>query len=260
MAPLLFVWSPRRWRVALGFGIVAALMLLPFVAAPRGLYESVLGYHSERGIEIGSIWGAAMLAGDRLGATANLAVDFGAFEVSNSLSDTMVTASNLLAAAGLAAGTYLAWRLRKESLGRLSLVMLATMAFLVGIGKVYSAQYVVWLVALGAAALTLAPRRTRPAALVLVALPALTYWYFPVRYLQLVQLRDWPSILVLLVRDLVTLVVAGLALWGALTRRAGSDEDVATLQEDVGSAALIDAEDTDVVPAGSRREHDVEPV
>jgi hypothetical protein len=262
MLPPLFAWSPKRWRVVASFAMVGVLMLMPFIAAPRGLYDSVLGYHSKRGIEIGSLWGGLLMVGEKLGGEISLRIEFGAYEVHGGPADAFVTLSTLLAVVALAGGTWLAWRLRDRPLADLSLVLLGTMALLVGLGKVYSAQYVVWLVALGAVAAALAGSRARAAVLVLATLPVLTYWYFPVRYIELVELHDSTSIAVLMARNLLTLAVAGLALWaGTRALRGGSidavssadgvgrsDDDVTALQEEVGPDALVDGEHADVVP------------
>jgi hypothetical protein len=260
LAPL-FAWSPKRWRVVVGFGVVGVLMMMPFIAAPKGLYDSVLGYHLERNIEIGSLWGGLLMLGEKFGLDISLAIEFGAYEVHGGPADLFDTLSTLLAVVSLGLGTWFAWRLRDRPLADLSLVLLGTMGLLVAVGKVYSAQYAVWLLALGAAATALAGVRARPSVVVLATVPVLTYWFFPVRYIQLVELHDSTSVAVLMARNLLTLVVAVLALWAgtsALRRGSGSvegrgavsDHDAAALQEDVRARALVDGEDADVVSAG----------
>jgi hypothetical protein len=216
LAPLAFIVSPRRRTVVLGFAVVTALMLLPYIGVPRGLVDSVFGYHGDRGVQVESLWGSLVLLGDHLGYDSGVAFQFGAMDVYGPAVNTFKSLSNVLALAGVLFGCFAAWRwARRDSAPDLALAMFGTLALTTAVGRVYSPQYTVWLLGVGAAALALNGRRVRWPFGALVAVVALTAWIFPPLFSPILGNELW-AVLVLLTRNLLTLavgVLAFLALW-----------------------------------------------
>lgn len=211
LAPLAFIVAARRRLVVYGFAMVVVLMALPYLGVARGVFDSVFGYHGDRGVQIESLWGSLTLLGGHLGFDSGVAFQFGAMDVYGSPVDAFKTLSNVLAAAGLLFGAYAAWRwARRDSAPDLALAMFATLALTTGVGRVYSPQYTVWLLGVGVAALSLAGRRARWPFAVLVAVVALTAWIFPPLFHPLLDNELW-AVMVLLTRNALTLTVAVLA-------------------------------------------------
>jgi hypothetical protein len=104
--------------------------------------------------------------------------------------------------------------------------MFGAMSLLVGVDRVYSPQYLVWVIALGAIAMALTPRLAAPAVAVLAVTTFLSHLEFPVWFWDLLFYDKGGALVVLVVRDVLTLVVGGLALWA--WRQAAREEIVLT--------------------------------
>jgi hypothetical protein len=102
--------------------------------------------------------------------------------------------------------------------------MFGAMSLLVGVDRVYSPQYLVWVIALSAIAMALTPRLAAPAVAVLAVTTVLSHLEFPVWFWDLLFYDKGGALVVLVARDVLTLVVGGLALWA--WRRAGREEIV----------------------------------
>ena len=129
----------------------------------------------------------------------------------------------------------MAWRTGRGDVRRLSLLAFATMAMLVGLGRVYSPQYLLWLISLGGVALTFLPRQTRWAIGLLAATVVLTHIEFPYWYFAALEDRETVPIVVLLVRNLLTIgvgIAAFVGWWAAGPRKTvstpGDSEEVTT--------------------------------
>lgn len=225
LAPVAFIVAPRRRQVVFGFAVVSALMLLPYVGVVRSLTDSVLGYHGDRGVQVESLWGSLVLLGDHLGYDAGVAFQFGAMDVYGPSVNLFKSLSNVLAVAGVAFGCFAAWRwARRGDAADLAVAMFGTLALTTGVGRVYSPQYTVWLLGVGVAALCLAGRRVRSSAVALVVVVALTAWIFPPLFSPILGNELW-AVLVLLARNLLTLVVGALA-FVTLARGADAHDDL----------------------------------
>jgi hypothetical protein len=166
-------------------------------------------YHSQRGIQLETLWSNAELLlawPTRLHVTTAHA--YGAFELASSLTNPLrllATVAQLVGLAGLYA--VFAWRGRRDAAPtqRASALLLASMAavviFIIA-GKVFSPQYLIWLIPLvvlvpGAAGLRLIK-------VCLLAL-ALTQVLFPYAYHLLVIRSPW-GVAALTVRNAALLV------------------------------------------------------
>lgn len=216
LLPLLFFVAPRdRRRLLVGsFAGVLALAVLPFVNVLPGLYHSVIGYHTERGVQAESLWGAALLGARWLSAyPVAVVASHRAWDAVGPSSDLLKTISNGLSLAVVGLAVALAWRMRIGDLRRLSLLAFGVMSLLVGVGRVYSPQYIMWLIALGAAAMAMAPRRATPAVAVLAVTTGLAHLEFPVWFWDALFYNKGGALVVLLVRDVLTVGVGLLALY-----------------------------------------------
>ena len=220
LLPLFFV-APRERRRALvgGFAAVIAVAILPFVFALPDVYRSVIEYHTGRGVQAESIWGAGLLVARRLADyPVDIVASHRAWDAASALTGTLKLASNVLSLVAIVGVVVMAVRTRVGQLARASLLQLGLLSVLVGVGRVYSPQYVIWLIALGAIAMALAPRAAAPAVAVLAVTTVLAHLEFPVWFWDLLFYDKGGALIVLVVRDVLTLVVGLLALWAWRSR------------------------------------------
>jgi len=216
--PLLFFVAPRdRRRVLVGaFAGVVALAVLPFVNYLPGMYESVIGYHTKRGVQAESLWGAGLLAARFLWDYPVVIVSsHRAWDAVAPTSAQLKSISNDLSLAVVFGAVVLAARGRVGDLRRASLLAFGTMSLLVGVGRVYSPQYVMWLIGLGAVAISMAPRRAAPAVAVLAVTTVLAHLEFPVWFWDALFYQKGGAIIDLCVRDVLTVAIGVMALWAA---------------------------------------------
>jgi hypothetical protein len=224
VAPLFALDLLRRrgWRAALlgglWFSLCVALLFLPaLIASPSGLWH-MFSYHSQRGIQIESLWANGEMLLARVSSfhvvTAHA---FGAFETVSSWTPRLRMIATLTQLVGLA-GVYalFVWRERPHppATHLLLAITAATVVFIIG-GKVFSPQYFIWLIPLG----VLLPGAAGLRALKVFMLTlALTQVLFPYGYHQLV-IESAFGLGLLTLRNLVLLVwvwqLAGLFVRGA---------------------------------------------
>ncbi|HSC51962.1 MAG TPA: glycosyltransferase 87 family protein, partial [Gaiellaceae bacterium] len=205
---LWFAWrraGARRAGVGLGvLVLVAAAVIAPFAAyAPHGVYES---FHAQatRGLQIESLGASVLLVLDRLGLYhARVVETFGVAgrNLSGDSADAVAAALLALEALAVVAVWWLYAR-TQESRARLPLAFAAAVAGFLAFTKVFSPQYLVWLLPL-----VLAGGGAVATALLAIALVLAQVWFF--HYHALFRL-EWP-VWLLLVRNL-----AMVALYGVL--------------------------------------------
>jgi hypothetical protein len=218
LLPVLLAAAPRgkrRW-VLVGAAGVVAVTLVPFLLSLPDVWSSVVSYHSKRGVQSESTWGSVLLLAHRWNHyPTEIVVAFGAYDVKAGLAPLLKTISNITAVIAFAALSALAWR--RPSQGdarRLTLLALAAMSLFISFGRVYSPQYLTWIIALAAGALTFAPRTARPAAVVLAMVVVLAHVEFPFWFWDLVYDEKGGALAVLLVRNVLTVAIGVLALRG----------------------------------------------
>jgi uncharacterized membrane protein len=208
------VWrraGPRRAGLAVGvLALVAATVVAPFAAyAPHGVFESFRS-QAERGLQIESLGAALLLVLDRLGVYDAAVVRTSGVagrELAGGVPDAL--AGVLLALEALAVVTvWLLYARARDARERLPLAFAAAVAGFLAFTKVFSPQYLVWLLPLVVVA-------GGPAALVLAATATVLaqVWFF--HYAALFRLA-WP-VWLLLTRDLVV-VALYLVLVASLAR------------------------------------------
>ena len=201
----------RVVRLGLSVVVAVAVVMLPLaILAGRDAF-AFIGYQVARPLQIESIGGGlTVLAGLVQGRPAEMSFDYSAVNVQGPLPRAILAALPIITAAAFGGLAWIGWRrvrLERSVLGAVlpaTIVALATASILVLLvtSKVFSIQYVVWLVPFAA---LLTGRRFWLAA----AVVALTIPIHPLLYGDLVK-QDALPILVLNLRNLL---VVALTAW-----------------------------------------------
>jgi uncharacterized membrane protein len=234
LAPLFLIdlLARRGYRAALTGGLQLAgwclVWFLPaLLASPDGLRRA-LTYHGQRGMQIESLYANGLLlvnhtTGFRVG-TDNV---FGAFEAISAWTDELKVISVFVQVLAVCAVYILyAWQssFTPDPAGatgwahRLALAATLTVAVFIATGKVFSPQYLIWLMPLVVILPGLTGRRAIAAFLGVLLL---TQILFPYAYDTLLD-REWLGILLLTARNLLYLALV--ALLASALVRVTSDE------------------------------------
>lgn len=215
-APMLaLLWfAPRDDGRVIRFGLATvltiALGLLPFVALAGTETFVFLAYQSLRGLQIESIGGGLVLLGGLVGGVpVGTDAPFKAIEVARPQAGLFLAVLPIVAIVGFTVLTWLGWRRARaelETIGRVRPATIVTLAgaavmVLLDTSKVFSIQYIVWVVPFAA----LLPGRKFWLA---AAIVALTIPIHPLLYEQLID-QEALSVLILNLRNgmLVALTV-----------------------------------------------------
>jgi hypothetical protein len=200
----IYVWrraGPRRVAAALGvFLAVAAAVVVPFAALDLHGVASSFRSQAERGLQVESLGASVLLAADRLGLYHARVVEttgVAGRNVSGSVPHAVSVATIVLEALAVLT-VWLLYARARDTRARLPLAFAAAVAGFLAFTKVFSPQYLVWLVPL----VVLAGSWTA-VSLTAVSLVLAQVWFF--HYHALFRLA-WPTWL-LLVRDLLVLAV-----------------------------------------------------
>jgi hypothetical protein len=220
LLPVAYVASSRRRRLMTGAAVLLVIGLIPFVATPRGLFQSVLGYHLERGIEIESVWGLILLTAARAGHPIEFRFDFESLNIVSSVSSTMELAAGVLGLSAVLGGMWMAARMSPQDRERhLSSLMFATLTGVVAVATVLSPQYILWLIAVGAAAGCSPDSPVRRLVFVLAPICVLTQTIYPFLFDRLAAGEPLP-IALLGIRNLL-LLAAGFGAFFLIWRTMG---------------------------------------
>jgi len=195
IVPALAALRSGRLRLVAGAGLVVVATLLPFAGVLPALGDTVLGYHAARGLQVESSWAVPLLIAGALGAEVSVPFSFGAFHVQAAGADILEGIAVLGTGLALAAGTVLALRAaatRDDRGPSLADVLFTTLALLVATSSVFSPQYLLWLLALGGAALAVPTSPLRKTVLLLLPVAALTQLVYPLLYDPLLRLEPLP--------------------------------------------------------------------
>jgi hypothetical protein len=217
------VWRERGRREALlaasAGGAVVAACFAPFVAlAPHGVWASLHG-QATRPLQIESL-GASLLLG------AHQAFGYGLSQAASHGSDNLVGAlparvasAQGLAAAGVLVTLWIAYARGPADRDRLLRYAAAAVCAFVALGRVFSPQYLMWLVPLVP---LVRGRRGQVASGLFLAAMVLTQLWFPYRYLRLVYGLDPRASWLVLARDLALVLLLGVLAWPERRRRLGA--------------------------------------
>jgi hypothetical protein len=213
----------RLLRFGFATGLTVALGLLPFLAVAGTDALSFLGYQAQRGLEVESIGaGVVLLDGLARGQPVEMHSPFKAVEVFGPLAQSWLGLLPAMTLAGYGALAVAAWRAVRLDLAlagrvgtdRLTTVAGASVMVLLLTSKIFSIQYIVWLVPFAA----VLPRRKfwLAAAIVVLTMPI-----HPFLFAGLVAQEPLP-ILVLNLRNALLLALTLwvlVDLWRGRTRR-----------------------------------------
>lgn len=221
--PIAFA-AARRRQILVGAAVVTFLFLVPYLGFLGDVYRNVLGYHTERGIQIESLWGFGQLAASKFTQGVGINFTFGALHVDSGAAPFLKALSQALSLGFVAAGVWLAhraWRAGRDASGpELAGIVFMTMAGTLAVGSVFSPQFMLWLGAAAAAAVCDRTTWLRIPALAVLPAALMTQLIYPFFYGRLVAV-EIPALVLLASRNFLVLFVAVEALL-ALRRRASA--------------------------------------
>jgi hypothetical protein len=223
LLPAIALAAPRRWKPLAAAVAVGAVFLVPFLGDLPDLSDQVAGYHLGRGVHAESLWGSlALVARVLFGVSVGIVGAFGAVDIVSSFDGSIKILTNV-AALGVLADSALAAtrRVRRGDGAHVVLVVGGALILLTAVGRVFSPQYLVWLVAAMAAGLAIAPRALRWAALLLALTNLLAHLIYPVWFYDYLAVKGW-AVGVGTARNLA-LLGAGLLAVRAAWRYEGSE-------------------------------------
>jgi hypothetical protein len=204
----------QRWRIAWSATLVVVVTVLAVLAIGGAKHgQDTFSRHADRGLQVESLVATPVVVAQRAGAAVDISFhrSSGSWDVTGTGASAALTASSVLTLLALTLIGWLVWRVRREP--ELWLDLCATSLLLLAVtGKVLSPQYVVWLLALLAAALC---RRGSPlvAPASLVAGSAvLGQVVFPAYYFDLVNGGGTVVVVALALRNLALAVATALAV------------------------------------------------
>ena len=216
LAPLalLWVWRTRGERVAAGWatGLVAvdAACFLPFaVLSPAGLRAS---FHAQlaRPLQLESLGSALLIAVHHLAGThLTVVTRFGSQNPSGGGVHALGVASTVVSAVAVT-GIWLLFENGPATGERLVAHSAAAVAVLLAFGRVFSPQFLIWLVPLVP---LVRGRRGIGAGVLLAAALALTQAWFPRHYWPLARNLAPTQSWLLLIRDLAVVALAAVLAW-----------------------------------------------
>jgi uncharacterized membrane protein len=205
----------RIWQGILVFIATSMVVVLPFIAADPGGLLSFMDYHTERGMQLESTYSSFTLIAGKLGwISTQLGFSAGSWNITGPLADTLSTLSTVTLLFFLLMSYWFIYsriqpgNSRILDLGTYSLLAIAV--FLIS-NKVLSPQYLIWLIPL----IPLMCGMRYTIWVVFAVIGALTYYIFPLHYVELIYLETWP-IAILLVRNILLIlltVLVGVSLY-----------------------------------------------
>lgn len=214
IAPVFLIYYLRNrqykylWSGIIAFAVVCLLIATPFLTIGQDAIRNLISYHAQRGLQIESTYSAFLLAADKLGLTSvSLVFNFGSWNLDGPLANMLAKLSTyLLAIFLLLVYWFIYSRMRpgKSQFTRLGAYSLLVITTILIASKVFSPQYLIWLVPLFALLLN----RWRYTILItFIFVGGLTYCIFPVYYLYLLSLNSW-LVAGLLIRDILLILLA----------------------------------------------------
>jgi len=231
LLPLAWLASPPKARPRLLMAFVATiaatvLIVLVFVGGnPVEMFRDSLWTHAGRGLHIESTWGSFLLIADRFGFSTTIDSTLFTLHFSGGITSILRPLALILSVGAVALGT-VATPTDDDGSG-LALASFGTLALLLGVGTVFSPQFVIWLIALGS--ITVCARRPGigVAVWLLVPIVVMTQFVYPYQYHRILAGDGW-GLAVLAGRNLLVLLAGILAL-AAILRQQGPANRVARL-------------------------------
>ncbi len=231
--PLLFIATPFRKWLRTGLGFVAGLVVstaVPLVGLGWHLFRSNLYYlryyHTNRGVQVESLWsGITMLERQlRFGWASRFVFYAGSYENTN-VPRNIILVSVAFTCLALLAVLFFAWQKSQKGKRDFGLPLILTLLFLIGLGTVFSPQYLIWVIPL--IFVWLWDERTvdwlHLAILVVTcAIASMTRWIYPLHYQEFLDQRHLSMTLLLNVRNVSVFALSGLLVWAWLMNSRAS--------------------------------------
>jgi len=182
LLPAIALTARRAGRFVLGLAALLAAVMVPFAVSFGDLWNDVVGYHWGRGLQLESSWAAVLQIAGHFGHDVALRGASGGIEITSAVAPALKTAGLVISMLVLAAGTVAIVRAEDED-RHAGLYGLA--ALLIGVGTVLSPQFILWLLALGAAAVCVAPPNYRTPILAVLPIAFATQLIFPAMWISL---------------------------------------------------------------------------
>lgn len=219
--PVTLSVAPPKKRLMSCLGALWVVVpLIGFGDSLDDVARSVFGYHAHRSIQIESTWATPLLIAMRHGYDSMITLSFGAFHIEGGIAPSVKVLANICSAL-VALGT-IVLAIRRVRVGDVEglaavvlMILLATMA----VGLVFSPQFLIWLFALGGAALCSRRSELRGPIVALVPIALLTQIVYPFLYDRLLQL-DAAAIFVLAARNILVIAAAIVVTWKIATHEA----------------------------------------
>ncbi len=212
LLPIAFFLCPKETRKK--FIAAAALLVvvfcLPFVTVLPDVFRSVIGYHAKRGVQIESLWGSMLFIIRSGEYFRGIFHNFGAHHFMGGYVWVFKALATIATACVVAFTAWIAKRspkLPKEFADAALATILATVA----VASVFSPQFLIWVIALGAAAICYPDTRMSVQSLMLVPIALLTRLVFPELHHELVR-AEAIAVIVLWCRNIVVVYTAVTAL------------------------------------------------
>ncbi|MDD4222848.1 MAG: glycosyltransferase family 87 protein [Candidatus Methanomethylophilus sp.] len=192
LLPLLVRHDWRRSATGAGVFIGGCLLLwLPFIALSPDNFTMFLTYHSDRGIQLESTLASLILAAENMGLTTTWTINsFGSFNLTGGLADALkgiaipiMIAFILVTYAVFAVVLWKRGADEKQTAAILPLGMATVMLAFIVFNKVFSAQYIIWLIPVILVALLTVPLRNRSWLLTLMLLLCIDFLTFRFRWI-----------------------------------------------------------------------------
>jgi uncharacterized membrane protein len=212
---LVYLWRCGGRRpvieAAAALVLTVAVCFLPFVVlAPHGVAHTIAD-QLNRPLQVESLGAAALTALQQLGGPSVVTTtSYGSQNVAGGAADAVAAVSSAFEIAAVLGIWLLFARVRRPGGEALVLACAAAVATMVALGKVFSPQYLIWLVPL--VPLVRGRRGILASVLLFIAL-GLTQTWFPANYWQLALAQSEPYAAFLVLRDLAILALAAVLVW-----------------------------------------------
>lgn len=212
LMPAALIASSRRRQFVAGAALVVFLPLLPLAGHLDEVFDQSVAGQLGRGLHIESTWGSLLFLAGKLGYPTSIVSGFSTYHFEGSATDVMRLLSLMLTVATVVGSCWLARRqVADDRRGFwIGAVMFATLATILGVGSVFSPQYVIWLCGLGAAAACTTESPVKVPAALLLPVAAATQAIYPFMYRRILA-AEVPALSVLLARNMLVLAAGLLA-------------------------------------------------
>ena len=211
IVPFVLIWLWRRGErrqageLVVAVALVVAIGLLPFlVIAPKAILTDLV-HAFQRPLQIESLGGAGLIAIQVLGGPhVQIVHTFDSYNLSGGTAELVGTLQTVALGLALLATTWLFVRGRATA-DRFVLAAAAVLVAWVAFGRVFSPQYLIWLIP----PVAIITNRRWPVAAGLLAIAiALTGWYYPRHYSDFLDRAEPMWVGIVLARDLVLVALA----------------------------------------------------